>query len=103
VWIVREGALLGAPKSDHVLEGIRYDLLRDLCEECGIAYHLRPISEDEVLTADEVLLSSATKEVLPVTQIDHQPVGHGSLRGRPGPVYAKLHEAYERAKKVHLT
>lgn len=103
VWIVREGALLGAPKSDHVLEGIRYDLLRDLCEECGIAYHLRPISEEEVLTADEVLLSSATKEVLPVTQIDHQPVGHGSLRGRPGPVYAKLHEAYERAKKVHLT
>lgn len=103
VWIVREGALLGVPKSDHVLEGIRYDLLRDLCEECGIAYHLRPISEDEVLTADEVLLSSATKEVLPVTQIDHQPVGHGSLRGRPGPVYAKLHEAYERAKQIYLT
>ena len=103
VWIVREGALLGVPKSDHVLEGIRYDLLRDLCEECGIAYHLRPISEDEVLTADEGLLSSATKEVLPVTQIDHQPVGHGSLRGRPGPVYAKLHEAYERAKQIYLT
>ena len=103
VWVVREGALLGVPKSEHVLEGIRFDLLRDLCEECGIGYHLRPISEDEVLTADEVLLSSATKEVLPVTQIDHQPVGHGSMRGRPGPVYARLHEAYERAKKVFLT
>ena len=103
VWIVRDGAVLGAPKSAHVLEGIRYDLLRELCEECGLAYHLRPIAEDEVLTADEVLLSSATKEVLPVTQIDQQPVGHGALRGRPGPVYARLHEAYERAKKVHLT
>ncbi|MEK0417477.1 MAG: hypothetical protein RI949_1483 [Pseudomonadota bacterium] len=103
VWIVREGALLGAPKSEHVLEGIRYDLLRELCEECGVPYHLRPIAEDEVLTADEVLLSSATKEILPVTQIDHQPVGHGALRGRPGPVYARLHEAYERAKKVFLT
>lgn len=97
-WIVRDGALLGVPKSGHVLEGIRFDLLRELCEECGIAYHLHPIPESDVLSADEVLLSSATKEVLPVTRIDGQPVGHGALRGRPGPVYARLHEAYQRAK-----
>jgi D-alanine transaminase len=97
-WIVRDGALLGVPKSEHVLEGIRFDLLRELCEECGIAYHLRPIPESDVLSADEVLLSSATKEVLPVTRIDGQAVGHGALRGRPGPVYARLHEAYQRAK-----
>jgi D-alanine transaminase len=98
VWIARDGALLGPPKSSHVLEGIRYDLLRDLCEDCGIAYNLRPISEAEVLGADEVMLSSATKEILPVTRIDGEPVGHGALRGRPGTVYARLHEAYERAK-----
>jgi D-alanine transaminase len=98
VWIARDGALLGPPKSTHVLEGIRYDLLRDLCEDCGIAYNLRPIAEAEVLGADEVMLSSATKELLPVTRLDGEPVGHGALRGRPGPVYARLHEAYERAK-----
>ena len=98
VWIAREGALLGPPKSEHVLEGIRYDLLRELCEECGIAYNLRPIPEADVLSADEVMLSSATKEILPVTRIDGAPVGHGALRGRPGPVYARLHEAYERVK-----
>lgn len=100
VWIAREGALLGVPKSGHVLEGIRFDLLRELCEECGIAYHLRPIPEAEVLGADEVMLSSATKEILPVTTIDHQPVGHGALRGRPGPVYARLYEAYQQAKRL---
>ena len=32
VWVVHEGALLGPPKSEHVLEGIRVDLLRELCE-----------------------------------------------------------------------
>jgi D-alanine transaminase len=99
VWIVHEGALLGPPKSEHVLEGIRYDLLKELCEEEGIAYNLRPISEADVRAADEVLLSSATKEVLPVTKIDGEPVGHGALRGKPGPVYARLHEAYQRAKR----
>ena len=98
VWVVHEGALLGPPKGEHVLEGIRYELLRELCEEVGIAYNLRPISEAEVLAADELLLSSATKEVLPVTLLDHEPVGHGAMRGKPGPVYAHLHEAYQRAK-----
>ena len=98
VWIVHEGALLGPPKSDHVLEGIRVDLLRELCEDCGIAYNLRPISEADVHAADEVLLSSATKEVLAVTRIDGEPVGHGALRGKPGPVYARLYESYQRAK-----
>jgi len=98
VWVVHEGALLGPPKSEHVLEGIRVDLLRELCEEEGIAYNLRPLSEADVRAADEVLLSSATKEVLPVTKIDGEAVGHGALRGKPGPVYARLYEAYQRAK-----
>jgi D-alanine transaminase len=100
VWVVHEGAVLGAPKSEHVLEGIRYELIRELCEEAGIGYNLRPISEAEVLSADELMLSSATKEVLAVTQVDGEAVGHGALRGKPGPVYAKLYEAYQRAKKL---
>jgi len=98
VWVVHEGAVLGPPTSEHVLEGIRYELIRELCEEVGIAYNLRPINEADVFAADEIFLSSATKEVLPVTSLDGQPVGHGALRGKPGPVYARLHEAYERAK-----
>jgi D-alanine transaminase len=100
VWVVHEGALLGPPKSEHVLEGIRVELLRELCEDCGVAYNLRPISEADVMAADELMLSSATKEILPVTRIDGQPVGHGSMRGKPGPVYARLHEAYQRAKQT---
>jgi D-alanine transaminase len=98
VWVVHEGALLGPPKSEHVLEGIRFDLLKELCEEEGIAYNLRPIPEADVFSADELLLSSATKEVLAITTLDGQPVGHGAMRGKPGPVYARLHEAYQRAK-----
>ena len=100
VWIVHECALLGPPKSDHVLEGIRVELLRELCEDCGVAYNLRPIPEADVMSADEIMLSSATKEVLPVTRIDNKLVGHGALRGKPGPVYARLYEAYQHAKQT---
>jgi D-alanine transaminase len=98
VWVVHEGALLGPPKSEHVLEGIRVDLLQELCEDVGIAYNLRPIPEADVRSADELLLSSATKEVLAVTRLDGEAVGHGAMRGKPGPVYARLYEAYQRAK-----
>ena len=98
-WIVHEGALLGPPMNEHVLEGIRVRLLRELCEELGIAYNLRPISEADLRAADEVLLSSSGKEVLAVTRLDGEPVGHGALRGKPGPVYARLYEAYQRAKR----
>jgi len=100
VWVVHEGALLGPPKSEHVLEGIRVDLLRELCQEVGIAYNLRPIPEADVRSADELLLSSATKEVLSITHLDCEAVGHGAMRGKVGPVYARLHEAYQRAKAL---
>ena len=102
VWVVREGAVLGPPKSEHVLEGIRYELIRELCEQEGLAFNLRPISEGEVTSADELMLSSATKEVLPVTMLDGEPVGHGAASGKPGPAYARLYEAYQRAKHAQL-
>jgi D-alanine transaminase len=97
VWIVHEGALLGPPPGEQVLQGIRMALLRELCEETSIAFNLRPVSEADLRVADEVLLSSASKEIIAVTRLDGEAVGHGALRGRPGPLYARLHAAYQRA------
>ena len=99
VWAVLEGALVGVPPSQHTLAGVRIELLRELCEEEGIACHLRPIAESELTAVDEILISSAGRELLSVTRLDGEPVGHGALRGKPGPVYARLHAAYERAKR----
>ncbi|OGO96259.1 MAG: D-amino acid aminotransferase [Curvibacter sp. GWA2_64_110] len=94
VWVVKGGVLMGPPKDNLVLEGIRYAVLEDICRTHGIPLALRRISRAEVLAADEVLLSSATKEVLPVTRIDGQLVGNG----QPGPVYAQLYAGYQAAK-----
>jgi len=95
VWVVKDGKLLGAPRDNLVLEGIRYGLIEELCEEAGIAFELRRISREEVLAADEILVSSATKEVLPVTSLDGRPVANG----RPGRIYEKLFAGYQRAKQ----
>ncbi|WP_288253223.1 D-amino acid aminotransferase [uncultured Hydrogenophaga sp.] len=93
VWVVKNGTVMGPPKDHLVLEGIRYGLIESICRDNGIPFDLRRISRDEVLAADELLLSSATKEVLPITTLDGRPVGNG----QPGPVGARLLAAYQRA------
>ncbi|CAN7347513.1 aminotransferase class IV [Pseudorhodoferax sp. LjRoot39] len=94
VWIVQDGRLSGVTPDELVLRGIRYGVIEQLCRQAGIAFSLRAITRDEVFAADEVLLSSASKEVLPVTQLDGHPVGNG----RPGPIYTHLYALYQQAK-----
>jgi D-alanine transaminase len=94
IWVARGERLYGPPKDNLVLTGIRYGLIEELCERTGIALQLRRILREEVQVADELLLSSATKEVLAITSLDGRPVGSG----RPGPVFAKLHAAYRQAR-----
>jgi D-alanine transaminase len=95
VWVVKDGVVLGPPKDNLVLEGIRYGLLEQLCSAQGIPFELRRVSREEVLAADEILLSSATKEIIACTVLDGQPVG----KGRPGPIYEKLFSGYQQAKR----
>ncbi|MEB0134151.1 D-amino acid aminotransferase [Actimicrobium sp. CCC2.4] len=94
VWIVKDGEVMGPPKDNLILEGIRYGLIEELCAAGGLTFLARRITREEVFAADEVLLTSATKEVLAVSTIDGKPVG----KGVPGPIYATLYAAYQQAK-----
>lgn len=93
IWVVKDGVLLAPPRSNLILEGIRYGLLEELAEQAGIAFNARPISQQEAESADELMLSSATKELLPITTYNGKPVG----TGKPGPVYTRLRAAYDQA------
>src|SRR5690606_12167590 len=90
---VAAGVLLAPPRSNLILEGIRYGLLEELSDAAGIPFAARPISQQEVDEADELMLSSATKELLPITTYNGKPVGSG----KPGPVYASLRAGYDQA------
>src|SRR5450830_72693 len=96
VWIVKDGKLSAPPKDNLILEGIRYGLIEELCAAQGIVFEARKITQAEVFAADEVLLSSASKEVLPVVRIDDKIVGNGM----PGAVFAKLYAGYQAAKQA---
>jgi D-alanine transaminase len=95
VWIVKDGALHAPPRSNRILEGIRYGLIEELAAQCGVRFEAREIAEAELREADEILVTSATKEVLAVVTLDGQAVGNG----KPGAVYVALYAAYQRAKQ----
>jgi D-alanine transaminase len=96
VWIVKNDTVYGPPKDNLVLEGIRYGLIEELCRARGIGFKLQRISREEVFGCDELLLSSATKEVLPVTLLDRKAIADGV----PGPIYQQLYAAYQDAKNA---
>ena len=96
VWMVRHGTMFGPPRDNLILEGIRVRLMDELCQSSAVPLEIRPILREEVLQADELLISSATKEILPVTVLDGRPVGNG----RPRPVYQALYQAYQAAKRA---
>ena len=94
VWVVKNGAVFGVPNDHLVLEGVRYGVLAQLCAAQHIPFALKPLSKADVFDADELLLSSASKEILPITQLDAQAIGDA----RPGPIYQQLYCAYQALK-----
>lgn len=94
VWVVKDGAVIGPVRDKLILEGIRYGLIEQLCKTEGIPFASRTIAHSEVLIADEIIISSAGREVLPVTLLDGKPVGSG----KPGPIFQRLYQAYQAAK-----
>ncbi len=94
IFVVKGNMLLAPPKSHLILPGITYDVILELARAHGMPLEVRPISESEVRSADELWLSSSTKEVLAITELDRKPVGNG----KPGPVYRKMAGYFEGSK-----
>ena len=98
VLVIKDGVIASPQKDNLMLGGITLDATIDLARQTGMPLEMRPISEAQVRAADELWLSSATKEVLAITRLDGKPVGHGAGAGRPGPLFARMRAAYQAAK-----
>ncbi len=90
LFIVSAGELLTPPKSNFLLPGITRDLILELAIKHGLPHGERDITEAELRSADEVWLTSSTKEIIPVTNLDNTPVHDGA----PGPVYRQMSRLY---------
>ena len=94
IFVVSQGVLLAPPKNHLMLPGITYDLVLELAAADGIPTRVGPVAEATVRAADEVWLTSSTREVVPITVLDGQPVG----KGQPGPLFKRMDDLYQAYK-----
>ena len=95
VLIVRNETVIAPPKDNLILPGITYDAALEVAKDANVALEVRPVQRDEALSADEMWLSSSSKEVLAVTRVDGKPFAGGS----PGPVFRRIYEAFQARKQ----
>ncbi|WP_273150389.1 D-amino-acid transaminase [Methylophaga thiooxydans] len=94
-YAVLDGVLYTAPKDEKVLPGITRDLVLELADKAGINYREQAVSDADLHRAEEIWISSSTREVLPVTTLDDNPVA----TGKPGPIWQQIDVLYQRYKQ----
>ena len=95
VFVVSRGVIQSPPKSNLILPGITYDVIVELAQGAGLPLEFRDLGEAEVRAADELWVTSSSKEVLAIVTLDGEPVGEG----RPGPLFRRIHQLYQDFKQ----
>jgi D-alanine transaminase len=95
IFVVKDGVLLAPPPSNLMLTGVTYDVVLELAAAHGVPHQVRPISEAEVRSADELWMTSSTKEIMAIVKLDGVAVGAGV----PGPLAQRMDALYQIFKK----
>jgi D-alanine transaminase len=94
VLVVIGGTIVAPPMDNLILPGITYDATFEFARDAGMPVAMRPVSRQEALGADEMWLTSSTKEVIAVTTVDGKPFSGG----QPGPVFRRMWEVFQARK-----
>ncbi len=96
VFIVKSGVIQAPPKSNLILPGITYDVVVEIAGNAGLPLELRDILEAEVRAADEVWVTSSSKEILAIVSLDGNRIGDG----KPGPMFRRMYALYQEFKRT---
>ena len=99
LFIVDNGILMTPPLSNAILGGVTRDLVLKLARRHGIATKEASISQERLFGASEVWITSSTREILPIVQVDDTVVGVGG----PGPIWQEMFSHYQRFKSKYTT
>jgi branched-chain amino acid aminotransferase len=98
LFVVRAGAVLTPPLGAGLLAGITREFLFEVGRDAGVSFSEATLHDADLLAADEAFLTSTTREIVPIVEVDDRTIG----TGRPGPVSRALLEAF-RGKADALT
>ena len=95
VFMVKDGVIYSPPKNELILPGITYDVVVELARANKMPLEFDEIKEAEVREADEIWVTSSSKEVLAIVRLDGAPVGDG----KPGPLFRRMYRLYQDFKQ----
>ena len=95
LFIVLDGVLVTPPKGQLLLPGITRDLVLELAERAGLASREADVPVAALRNAEEVWITSSTREVMPVTRLDGQLIGSG----KPGAAWQRIDDQYQAFKR----
>ena len=95
IFIVSSGVIKTPPKTSHLLPGITRDLVVELARANQLPIEETAFSDTELQAADEIWITSSTKEIMPVLRLNQNTVADG----RPGPVTRKIFDIYQAYKR----
>ncbi|QBY05488.1 D-amino acid aminotransferase [Thalassotalea sp. HSM 43] len=98
VFIVKDGTVYTPPQNNDILGGITRDVIIELCHTAGVEIQQQCIHIEQLLAADEVWISSSSREISPVIQIDDKIIGHGKV----GPISKTLFAEFQHFKRQLL-
>ncbi|BAU46756.1 cytochrome C550 [Sulfurifustis variabilis] len=96
IFVVNRGTLVTPPNGPFILPGVTRDLVLELAHANGVPAREEPLPESALYTAEEIWMTSSTREILSITRLNDRPVG----TGRPGPLHAKLFALYKAYKQA---
>ena len=95
---IASGEGLVSPPHEHILFGVSLAVVQELAAKLDIPFVMRPLTVEELRTADEAMLASTSICVLPIVECDGQPIGDG----KPGPIYRQLLAAWSELVGVDI-
>mgnify|MGYP001563129189 FL=1 len=94
IFIIKNNTLFTHPTGNHILPGITRDLVLESAKHCNLSINESAVTIDELLNADEVWISSSTREIMPITKIDKQAINNGKI----GKHWSKVYDHYQQLK-----
>jgi len=95
LFIIANSLLITPPDSDQLLPGVTRDLILELARESNIPFAQATINEQDLKDATEIWLTSSTREIAPVVELNGKPVGDG----KPGAYWQHMDQLYQAAKQ----
>jgi len=97
LFLVKNNCIYTHPKGSYILPGITRDMIIDCAKYCEIEVKEVSFNKDSLMAADEVWISSSTREVIPITHIDNSPINNSKV----GETWSLIYDRYQAIKSIN--